>query len=70
MRMADVRLVFLENLGEYKRGEVNLVPLGTANGYVQSGKAVYYGDFSSSMLEEEKGKESVEKPKKKASKKD
>lgn len=60
----EVRIAFLKDYAQYKRGEIALVPVSRVHEYLSDGKAVYYADFTSSMLEEK-----AEEPKKKPSKK-
>ncbi|GEM_PF-5124277 len=67
----DVRVVYLTNDGEVKKGEIRIVPQEVAGQLTRIGKACYYSDFTQKMLEdlEEESLESSS-PKKKALKKD
>jgi len=65
----DVRIVYLVNEFEFKKGEVRLVGSELAQQLTKAGKACYYADFTTKMLEDlEDGVESSSK--KKALKKD
>ena len=71
--MANVRVVFLKNVGSYKEGTIESVPSSHAPGYVSKGAAVYYADYSPSKYakkEEAPKEEEKNATKKKASKKD
>lgn len=69
----DVRIVYLVNEFEFKKGDIRLVGTELAQQLTKSGKACYYADFTTKMLEDLEG-DSEEKaeslPKKKALKKD
>lgn len=67
----DVRIVYLTNDFEFKKGEIRMVGTELAQQLTKSGKACYYMDFTTKLLEELEGESDKDAPsKKKALKKD
>lgn len=66
----DVRIVYLTNDFEFKKGDIRLVGSELAQQLTKNGKACYYADFSQKMLEDLEGEaEEAEPSKKKVTKK-